>query len=396
MTEEPLPRRSFVHAFLHAESSSGKILMAATVLALALANSPWAELYAAVLQHPLPVPALHLSLTLNQWIGDGLMAIFFLLVGLEIKRELLIGELSSLKRAVLPLCGAVGGMVVPAAIYLALNTNHPDTMAGWAIPAATDIAFAIGVLTLAGSRAPSSLKTFLLALAIIDDMGAVIVIALFYTQTIHGAALAVAFGLFAALCLLNRLNVRRLWPYLLVGAGLWYAVHESGVHATIAGVALAATIPLRNAQRHAHATSPALILEKKLHPWVLFGVMPVFALANAGLSLAGLRLADFAEPVALGAACGLFFGKQFGILFAVWVAVATRVAALPSGVSWRHMHAVSAIGGIGFTMALFVGGLAFAGPSYQDSVRLGVMTGSLASALGGLALLRHAGRGARA
>jgi NhaA family Na+:H+ antiporter len=327
------------------------------------------------------------SLSLLHWINDGLMAIYFLLVGLEIKRELLAGELSSVKRAALPAIAALGGMVVPALIYLAFNWNTPATLRGWAIPAATDIAFALGVVALLGSRVPTSLKVFLTALAILDDLGAILIIAVFYTADLSLAALGLAATGLAVLFAFNRFGVRHLAAYLAVGMLVWCAVLASGIHATLAGVAVALAIPLRT-EGATDERAPLHRLEHGLHPWVAYGILPIFGLANAGLSLGGLSLAAFLTPVPLGIAAGLFFGKQIGVMAASWWAVRRGWAQWPEGASAWQIYGVALLCGIGFTMSLFIGGLAFASEALQDQVKLGVFSGSLAAAVAGFIVLR--------
>lgn len=377
---------SVIRGFLASSSAGGLVLMAAAALAIAIANSPLAPHYFAARE-------LHFgALSLIDWINDGAMALFFLLVGLEIKRELIEGQLSTWERRRLPGLAAAAGMVVPALIYVAVNRHDAAALRGWAIPAATDIAFALGVLALLGRRVPASLKLLLTAIAVIDDMGAVAIIAAFYTDAIDWAALAAAVAILAGLWAATRAGLRVLWPFLLAAPFLWWAMHASGVHATIAGVALAAVIPLHGRPgRVDDATSPLVRLEHGLAPWVGFLVVPLFGFANAGLALGEVRAADLAAGVPLGIALGLFVGKQAGILGAVWFAVRTGLARLPAGARWVHVHGMAAIAGIGFTMSLFVGGLAFdRDHRIEDMVKLGVLVGSLTSALVGVALLRAA------
>lgn len=381
--------------FLKTEAAGGVVLMAAALAALIWANSGGAGWYHALLEAPVGVRfgPVGLEKHLIHWINDGLMAIFFLLVGLEIKRESLVGELSSRERAALPAIAALGGMAAPALVYVLFNLATPDTLRGWAIPAATDIAFAVGVLALLGSRVPASLRIFLLALAIIDDLGAIVIIAIFYTADLNLTALGLAGVGLAALAGLNRAGVRRLAPYLLVGAFLWVCVLKSGVHATLAGVAVAFAIPLRGDDRVHHGHSPLETLEHALHPWVAFAIMPVFAFANAGVSLAGLTLDKLLAPVPLGIALGLFIGKQLGVFGAAWLAVKAGWCARPHGASWGQVYGVAIITGIGFTMSLFIGNLAFPGDGQAAAVRLGVLGGSLLSALVGYVVLAaHAQR----
>jgi len=301
------------------------------------------------------------------------MAMFFLLVGLEIKRELMDGELSDRRRAALPVAGALGGMLGPALIYAFINRDSPESLTGWPIPAATDIAFALGILALVKNHIAPGLRVFLLGVAIIDDLGAIILIALLFTADISSQALTLAAVCTGILALLNRAGVTRLWPYLIVGFVLWASVLKSGVHATLAGVVIGVMIPRKSI--------PAL--EYAIHPWVIYGIMPIFALANAGASLTGVGLHTFTEPVALGIVLGLFFGKQLGVTLACWLAVRSGIAQLPTGSSWMTLHGVAIITGIGFTMSLFIGSLAFTSGEYDTTVRLGVLTGSALSALAG-------------
>jgi NhaA family Na+:H+ antiporter len=367
--------------FLESEASGGIILMVVAALAVLVANSPLAPHYTAILKTYVG------GLSVLHWINDALMAVFFLLVGLEIKREIIDGELSTWPRRLLPAIAAAGGMAGPALIYWLVNRDHPQNLAGWAIPAATDIAFALGVLAILGSRVPASLKVFLAALAIIDDLGAVIIIAIFYTQELHLWALGGAAIVTGVLVALNVLSVRSLWPYLALGAVLWFFTHESGVHATIAGVILAFTIPHR-----AREDTPLEHLEHALNRPVAFVIVPLFGFANAGVPVPGVGEA-LASPVALGIAAGLFFGKQIGIFGATLLATGLGLAERPQGASLLHLYGVSLICGIGFTMSLFIGLLAF---PYDEAVvsmvKVGVLAGSVLSALAGVAvmLLAHA------
>jgi len=379
---------STIRAFLRLEVSGGVLLVAAAIVALILANSPAQSGYQALLHLPLgfALGGIDLSKSLHHWINDGLMAVFFLLVGLEIKREAISGELSSLRRAALPILAALGGMIVPALVYLGFTWGDPVTMRGWAISSATDIAFAVGVLALAGRRAPPSLRIFLLALAIIDDLGAIVIIALFYTAQIALLPLGLAAAALAGLIALNRLGVTRLLPYLVVGALLWLFVLESGVHATLAGVALGLAIPLRQPEG-APEPPPLLRAEHALHPWVTFAILPLFAFANAGIPLSGVDSSVLAHPVTLGVALGLFLGKQAGIMLAIGLGLALKIGAPPAGATIRQLYAMAVLTGIGFTMSLFIGTLAFTDPAYDVPVRLGVLGGSLLSAILGFALL---------
>ena len=419
--------------FFRLESASGILLLLTAVVALAWANSPLAASYFRVWESPITVDVgfLAISKPLLLWINDGLMAVFFFVVGLEIKREVLVGELASPKQAALSVAAALGGMAVPAAIYALVNAGGVG-ISGWGIPMATDIAFALGVLALLGRRIPLALKVFVTAVAIVDDLGAVLVIALFYTAELRLPALGAAAALLAALVLLNRFGVRGTLPYVLLGIALWVAVLKSGVHATIAGVLLALTIPARRLidapeylrraelylaefaedlqpgdtrptpdQRDAvHSLevatkgleTPLARLEHALHPWVAFFIMPVFALANAGVALGGDVGATLGSPVALGIVLGLFLGKQAGVLALAWLSTRVGLAALPGGVSWRQVWGVSLLCGIGFTMSLFIASLAFVDPVLLDSAKVGILAGSLVSGLAGALVLVRADR----
>jgi NhaA family Na+:H+ antiporter len=362
----------------------GVMLMAAAAVALLIANSPLSALYEDLLHHYL------FGLSVLHWINDGLMALFFLLVGLEIKREVVDGQLSNWSLRVLPGIGALGGMVVPALIYLAFNSSQAGHPRGWAIPSATDIAFALGVLALLGPRIPPSLRIFLTALAIIDDLGAILIIAIFYAGDINLPALAGVCVVFVALVALNRANVTSLIPYLVLGAALWVFVFLSGLHATLAGVCLAMTIPLKTRDTSGH-TPPLLRLEHRLQPWINFLVVPLFGLANAGVSLGGTSLTSLFSAVPLGVALGLFIGKQIGVFGFASGAIMLGWARLPAGASWRHFYGVALLCGIGFTMSLFIGLLAFPdAPDLQDETKIGVLIGSCLSAVAGALLLLSA------
>jgi len=385
--------------FFAAESAGGIVLAAATVLALLISNSPWGAEYEAFRNIPGEVRIgadwLVLSKPLILWVNDLWMAVFFLLVGLEIKRELIAGELASVRKAMLPAIAAVGGMAVPAGIYAVLNMNDPVALRGWAIPAATDIAFALGILMLLGSRVPASLKIFLTAVAIIDDLGAIVVIAFFYTAQLSVPMLVAAAAGCAALFTLNRLRVKSVLPYLFVGAIVWVCVLKSGVHATLAGVATAFAIPLGNEDEDEH--SPLQALEHALHPWVAFLVLPMFAFANAGVALHGLSIQTLTQTVPLGIAGGLVLGKAIGVFGSSWLLSVMAGAELPAGANRMQLFGVCVLCGVGFTMSLFIGGLAFEGhgPGYDTQVKLGVLGGSLiAGVLGTLILLRAERRGA--
>jgi len=368
------------------EAAAGLTLLAAAVLALLVANSPLRVAYEHLLAMPLSLgktPAV-LSKPLLLWINDGLMAVFFLLVGLEIKRELLRGALSSRKTALLPLIAALGGMVVPAMIYSAINWDNDVALRGWAIPAATDIAFAVSVLAVLGSRVPQSLKVFLLALAIIDDLGAILIIAFFYTSDLSLSALALAFSGGAILALLNHRGVMRVWPYILVGAFVWLCVLKSGVHATLAGVATALAIPLTDEKGR---EGPLENLERRLDPWVSFLILPIFAFANAGVSFAGISAKEFVSPIPLGIALGLIIGKPLGIYGFARAAIQSGAGAAPFGATKMQLFGTALLGGIGFTMSLFIGMLAFPDSQASADVRLGVLAGSLVSATLGYIVL---------
>jgi NhaA family Na+:H+ antiporter len=381
-------RVSGIKAFFEHEAAGGIVLVVAAVLGLVLMNSPAGSLYEALLETHVPIGLAPFALdkSVLHWINDGLMAIFFFLVGLEIKRELVVGELSTVKQASLPVIAALGGMLMPALIYTAVNWGDPVALRGWAIPAATDIAFAIGVLALLGDRIPAPLKIFLLALAIIDDLGAIIIIALFYTATLSWIALALAaFGI-AALALLNRSGVTAVWPYLVIGLFIWVCVMESGVHATLAGVATALAVPLAPAPGHSEGTLERL--ELAIGPWVRFGVLPLFALANAGVPLAGITPAHVVSAIPMGIILGLLIGKPVGIFAFSLAAIKAGLAAKPDGATWPQLFGVAILGGIGFTMSLFIGMLAFTDAERAAEIRIGVLLGSLASALAGYLFLR--------
>jgi NhaA family Na+:H+ antiporter len=383
-------------AFLAGEAGSGLLLIATSAIAILLVNL-WpaaAHLYHDVLHHPLgPVLSPKLgAMTPHLWINDGLMAVFFFVVGLEIKREWLDGRLSNWERRILPIIAAVAGMVAPALIYLAVTHRQPGLSAGWAIPAATDIAFAIGVLALLGPRAPLSLKLLLTTIAIVDDMGAVAIIAIAYTASIGGLALLAAAFVLSAMAALNRLGVKALWPFLLLALLLWYCVLLSGIHATIAGVLAALTIPIRvTPGMPDDANSPLHRLEHALHPWSAYLIVPLFGFANAGVALQGNLLEQLTSPLPLAVALGLFLGKQLGIFGAIWASVRLGLASPPRGATWLQIYGLALLCGIGFTMSLFIGGLAFPhDPQLAESTKMGILAGSLLSALGGYMLLRFA------
>ena len=377
-----------LRAFIASESVGGIILIVAAALALAIANSPLLPDYQKLLSTPVAFSAgslVAIDKPLLLWINDGLMALFFFLIGLEVKREIVTGQLRSWKQASLPIIAAIGGMAIPAIVFVALNLGSPENLRGWAIPAATDIAFALGLLALLGSRVPVALKALLLAIAIIDDIGAIAIIAIFYTENMNLAALALALIPAAAMLLLNRAGVARTIPYFLFAALLWICVLKSGVHATLAGVVTALFVPIATGDER-----PLERLEHALHPWVAFLILPIFAFANAGVSFAGAGLDALLAPLSLGIAAGLVIGKQLGIFGACWLAVKAGWARLPEGVGFRHVYGLSCLAGIGFTMSLFIGNLAFADPQQIAAVKFGVLGGSLVSAITGIVVLRFA------
>ncbi len=377
--------------FLKLESAGGIVLVLAACVALLLANSPLSGYYHMLLDMPVEIRVgpLQVAKPLLLWINDGMMAIFFFLVGLELKREVLEGELSDWRTTLFPALGAIGGMACPAALYAWLNWGDEMAIKGWAIPTATDIAFALGILSLLGRRVPTSLKIFLVSLAIFDDVGAILIIALFYTSHLSLAALSVVVPCLLALLVLNRRQTTELVPYLLVGVVMWVAVLKSGVHATLAGVLLALFIPLRTASQPQH--SPLKALEHDLHPAVTFVILPLFAFANSGIALAGIGIDQLLHPVPLGIAAGLFLGKQLGVFTVCWLGVKLKIAALPRGMNWAHLYGVALLCGVGFTMSLFIGSLAFAQTSLHPlfDERLGILGGSLLSALAGYLVLHR-------
>lgn len=375
-------RIRFLHNFINLEVSGGIALGFATILALLLANSPLHSNYQILLSFNIPLGPIHFSFL--HLINDGLMTIFFFLVSLEIKRELIQGELNTHAKALLPTFAAIGGMIIPALFYLLINQDHPMLISGWAIPMATDIAFSLGVLSLLGKQIPASLKFFLMALAIIDDLGAIIVIAIFYTQQIGWLYLLAALLVLIGLIALNYYQVERFFPYTLFGLGLWLLILNSGIHATIAGVLFGFSVPITTRK------NPVSLLHRmirQLHPWVAYGILPLFAFANAGLSFSGIRLQTLLHPLPLGIIVGLFFGKQFGIFGASWLAVKTRLAKLPYQVTYWHIYGSALICGIGFTMSLFIATLAFTDNELTSLVRLGVLAGSALSGIAGYSLL---------
>ena len=373
--------------FFKLEAASGLVLLFAAILALILSNTDLSDLYFSILNTHLLIGTKNFGLDLSilHWINDALMAVFFFIVTLEIKREFIQGELSKPKQALLPIIAAVGGMAVPALIYVIINFETEYTLRGWAIPSATDIAFSIGVLSLLGSRIPISLKVFLVALAIIDDLGAIIIIAFFYSSELQYNYLLLMFLAFIFLLLLNKFNIKKFAPYFLIGLLLWYFTHGSGIHSTISGVLLATTIPHKRREKD---YSLLLKLEHMLSPYVAFGIMPLFALANAGVVLKGLTFNSLLSPVPLGILCGLFFGKQIGVFLFSFVSIKLKLAEMPSNSNWIKLYGVGILTGIGFTMSLFVGNLAFVDYSNQmDGVKIGVLSGSFLSALVGYFVL---------
>lgn len=432
-TKTPIERLTYpIQEFLHQEASGGILLIIATIIALAWANSPFADSYHNLWHTYLSIDlgGLALKYSLHHWINDGLMVIFFFVVGLEIKRELLVGELSSVKKAALPIAAALGGMIFPALIYTMFNIGS-EGASGWGIPMATDIAFVVGILALLGKRVPLALKIFILALAIVDDLGAVLVIAVFYTSNISYTSLFIAAGFIALLVAMNKLGVRNLLIYILVGVGLWLAFLKSGVHATVAGVLLAFTIPVSsrintlkfknetesllqdfdNAGEHGDNVltnserltiidqienncekilTPLQRFEHGLHPWVSFFIMPVFALANAGVTIGSGLSTSLTNPVSIGIILGLFVGKQIGIFSFSYFAVKLKFASEPEGVSWKKIYAAAILSGIGFTMSLFIANLAFTSPELLNISKVGILTGSLLSGIVGFIILKSA------
>ena len=373
--------------FFKLEAASGLMLLISAILALLISNSQFSYIYFETLQKYIFIGINNIGLKLSvlHWINDALMAIFFFFVTLEIKREFLQGELSNLKQALLPIIGAVGGMVVPAFIYIIINFGDSITLSGWAIPSATDIAFSLGVLSLLGKRVPISLKVFLTALAIIDDLGAIVIIALFYSGDLSIKYLTLMLITFVFLLLINKFNVKRFLPYLVLGIILWDFTHNSGIHATIAGVLLAMTIPHRKKDKD---FSLLIKIEHAISPYVAFGIMPLFAFANAGVSLEGLSFSSLLDKVPLGILLGLFIGKQFGVFIFSYISIRLKIAQMPNNSNWYNFYGVGILTGIGFTMSLFVGNLAFVDHmEYMDGVKIGVLTGSLLSTLAGYFLI---------
>lgn len=380
---------SALRDFLKLETASGIVLVAAAVVAMVVANSPLSGFYASLIDIPVEIRIgdFEIAKPLLLWINDGLMAVFFLLIGLELKRELVEGQLSDLRRIALPAFGALGGMAVPALIYIGVNLGDEVALQGWAIPAATDIAFSLAILALLGNRVPLSLRVFLVSLAIIDDIGAIVIIALFYTNELSPLALAVAGACLLGLLILNCRGVLERTPYLLIGVIMWTAVLKSGVHATLAGVLLALFIPIRDSET---GPSPLHTLEHDLHTAVAFGILPLFAFANAGIPLVGVSWDYLLHPVSLGIAAGLFIGNQTGVFLFCWLAVRLGIAQLPSDLTWKHLYGTALLCGVGFTVSLFIGSLAFesTGVNLLFDERLGIIAGSLLSGICGYVVLR--------
>ena len=373
--------------FFKLEAASGLILLIAAIIALVISNSNFSDVYFHTLEKYLfvGINTFGLKLSIHHWINDALMAIFFFFVTLEIKREFIQGELSNLKKALLPIIAAIGGMIIPALFYILINLENAETLNGWAIPSATDIAFSLGILSLLGSRVPISLKIFLTALAIIDDLGAILIIAFFYSGDLSISYLSLILISFIFLLLLNKFGVKKIMPYLIIGIFMWFFTFKSGIHATIAGVLLASTIPHRQKNKD---FSLLVKTEHLISPYVAFIIMPLFAFANAGVSLTGLTFSSLMLPVPLGILMGLFFGKQLGVMFFSYISVKLKIAQMPDKSTWLSLYGVSILTGIGFTMSLFVGNLAFAeNTQYIDGVKIGVLTGSLLSTLFGYFLL---------
>lgn len=381
--------------FMHFEASAGIVLVIAAITAILIANTPYYDIYDHIL-HAIKFRIgfddlqgsfdYEIKKSLLHWINDGFMAVFFFLIGLEIKREIMSGELSTRSRALLPILAALGGMAMPALLYMGINQNSPENMAGWAIPAATDIAFALGVLALLGNRVPTRLKVLLMSIAVIDDLLAILVIAFFYTGSLDLEPLYFGAAALLGLALMNKKGVSSTAPYIILGVILWVAVLKSGVHATLAGVVTALFIPMISKKDPDH--SPCTHLEHALHPWVAFAILPIFAFANAGVPFEGMGLHSLKEPLTLGIIVGLIVGKQIGIFTMLILAIKTGISPMPRGVTWVQLYAVSVLCGIGFTMSLFIGGLAFDGPETAASIRLGVLVASIVSAITGYTILR--------
>ena len=377
-----------IKAFFEFEAAGGIVLALAAIAAMIIANSPLNTWYEGFIHAPVAIQIGEFAIAkdAHHWINDGLMAIFFFLVGLELKREVLIGELSNVKQIILPAGAALGGMIAPAIVYLLFNYNEPEFWKGWAIPAATDIAFALGILSLLGNRVPNSLKVFLVSIAIFDDIGAILIIALFYTSDLSLQSLALAALCLPFLYILNRRNVTSITPYLLIGVIMWIAVLKSGIHATLAGVVLALFIPMFDRTDPEH--SPLEELEHDLHNTVAFGILPLFAFANSGISLKGAGLAELFHSVPLGIAAGLFIGKQVGVMVMCWLIFKLGISTMPRGMNYKQVYGAALLCGVGFTMSLFIGGLAFAGETALFDERLGIIMGSIVSGVAGYLMLK--------
>ncbi|NRD68995.1 Na+/H+ antiporter NhaA [Psychrobacter okhotskensis] len=377
-----------IKAFFEFEAAGGIVLALAAIAAMIIANSPLSTWYESFIHAPVAIQigSFEIAKDAHHWINDGLMAVFFFLVGLELKREVLIGELSNVKQIILPAGAALGGMIMPAIVYLLFNYNEPEFWKGWAIPAATDIAFALGILSLLGNRVPNSLKVFLVSIAIFDDIGAILIIALFYTSELSLESLAFAGLCLPFLYLLNRRNVTSITPYLLIGVIMWIAVLKSGIHATLAGVVLALFIPMFDRTDPEH--SPLEELEHDLHNTVAFGILPLFAFANSGISLKGAGFAELFHSVPLGIAAGLFIGKQLGIMAMCWLIFKLGISTMPKGMNYKQIYGASLLCGVGFTMSLFIGGLAFGGATPLFDDRLGIIMGSIVSGIAGYMMLK--------
>ncbi|MBA6244629.1 MULTISPECIES: Na+/H+ antiporter NhaA [Psychrobacter] len=377
-----------IKAFFEFEAAGGIVLALAAIAAMIIANSPLNVWYEGFIHAPVSIQIGEFAIAkdAHHWINDGLMAVFFFLVGLELKREVLIGELSNVKQIILPAGAALGGMIMPAIVYLLFNYNEPEFWKGWAIPAATDIAFALGILSLLGNRVPNSLKVFLVSIAIFDDIGAILIIALFYTSELSLESLAVAGLCLPFLYVLNRRNVTNITPYLLIGLIMWIAVLKSGIHATLAGVVLALFIPMFDRTDPEH--SPLEELEHDLHNTVAFGILPIFAFANSGISLEGAGFAELFHSVPLGIAAGLFIGKQLGVMMMCWLIFKLGISTMPKGMDYKQIYGAALLCGVGFTMSLFIGGLAFAGDTTMFDERLGIIMGSIVSGIAGYIMLK--------
>jgi NhaA family Na+:H+ antiporter len=377
-----------IKAFFEFEAAGGIVLALAAIAAMIIANSPLNIWYEGFIHAPVAIQIGEFAIAkdAHHWINDGLMAVFFFLVGLELKREVLIGELSNVKQIILPAGAALGGMIMPAIVYLLFNYNEPEFWKGWAIPAATDIAFALGILSLLGNRVPNSFKVFLVSIAIFDDIGAILIIALFYTSELSLESLAVAGLCLPFLYVLNRRNVTNITPYLLIGLIMWIAVLKSGIHATLAGVVLALFIPMFDRTDPEH--SPLEELEHDLHNTVAFGILPIFAFANSGISLEGAGFAELFHSVPLGIAAGLFIGKQLGVMIMCWLIFKLGISTMPKGMDYKQIYGAALLCGVGFTMSLFIGGLAFAGDTTMFDERLGIIMGSIVSGIAGYIMLK--------